>query len=130
MIYGLAASILPLSTAYSVGEALGDETALDDSFLEAPVFYVTYGLVVLVALTVVLIPGAPLVQILFLSQALNAVLLLPLLVMIARVASDRSVMGEHANGPVASAVTNGKLISVSLVVDSSILAFSAASFSR
>ncbi len=33
-------------------------------------------------------------------------------------------------GPVASAVTNGKLISVSMVVDNSILAFSAASFSR
>ena len=100
----LAASILPLSTAYSVGEALGDETALDDSFVEAPVFYVTYSLVVLAALAVVLAPGAPLVQILFLSQALNAVLLLPLLVMIARVAADRSVMGEYANGRAASAV--------------------------
>ncbi len=33
-------------------------------------------------------------------------------------------------GPVASAVTNGRLISVSTVVESSILAFSAASFSR
>ena len=35
----LAASVLPLSTAYSVAEALGREATLDDSFGEAPVFY-------------------------------------------------------------------------------------------
>jgi hypothetical protein len=35
----LAASILPLSTAYSVSEALGYEAVLDDSPDEAPVFY-------------------------------------------------------------------------------------------
>jgi Mn2+/Fe2+ NRAMP family transporter len=34
----LAASVLPLSTAYSISEALGRESALDDSFAEAPVF--------------------------------------------------------------------------------------------
>jgi Mn2+/Fe2+ NRAMP family transporter len=99
----LAASILPLSTAYSVSEALGDESALDDSFRQAPVFYVSYGMVVTVSLAVVLVPGAPLVHILFLSQALNAILLIPLLVMISRVAADRSVMGEFASGRLASA---------------------------
>ena len=97
----LAASILPLSTAYSVSEALGDEAALDDSFADAPVFYVTYGLVVVISAGVVLIPGAPLIQILFLSQALNAILLLPLLAFMARIARDEGVMGEHASGRVA-----------------------------
>ena len=75
----LAASILPLSTAYSVCEAVGAEAALDDSWRDARLFYVTYGAVVGVAAAIVLIPGAPLIPILFLSQALNAVLLLPLL---------------------------------------------------
>ena len=42
----LAASVLPLATAYSVGEALGVEAALDDRIRDAPVFYGTYGLVV------------------------------------------------------------------------------------
>jgi Mn2+/Fe2+ NRAMP family transporter len=94
----LAASILPLSTAYSVGEAVGSETALDDPVREAPLFYATYGLVVVVAVAVVLIPGIPLIPILYLTQALNAVLLLPLLIFIYGISRDRDLMGEHANG--------------------------------
>jgi Mn2+/Fe2+ NRAMP family transporter len=93
----LAASILPLSTAYSVSEALGREAALDDSLREAPLFYGTYALVVGAAVAVV-VSGAPLVPILFLSQALNAVLLLPLLVAVYGITRDRDVMGEHASG--------------------------------
>ena len=92
----LAASILPLSTAYSVSEAFGYEAGLDDPFAQARVFYLSYGAVVVVAAAFVLVPGAPLVSILFLSQALNAVLLLPLLVLARGIARDRAVMGEHA----------------------------------
>ena len=55
-------------------------------------------MIVCVAVAIVLIPNAPLVQILFLSQALNAVLLLPLLVFIARIAGDAQVMGRHVSG--------------------------------
>jgi len=94
----LAASILPLSTAYSVSEVLGVEAALDDRPREAPVFYATYALVVLLSVTIILIPGAPLVPILFLSQALNAVLLLPILGFVYGIVRDRDLMGEHALG--------------------------------
>jgi Mn2+/Fe2+ NRAMP family transporter len=93
----LAASILPLSTAYSVSEALGREAALDDSLREAPLFYGTYAFVVCAAVAVV-VSGVPLVPILFLSQALNAVLLLPLLVAVYGITGDPDVMGEHACG--------------------------------
>jgi Mn2+/Fe2+ NRAMP family transporter len=98
----LAASILPLSTAYSVSEAFGYEAALDDSFSEARLFYVTYGVVVVISVAIVLIPGAPLISILYLSQALNAILLVPLLVFLYRLAGDREVMGEHVAGRAAS----------------------------
>jgi Mn2+/Fe2+ NRAMP family transporter len=104
----LAASILPLSTAYSVSEVFGVEAAVDDPPREAPVFYGTYAVVVLVAVVIVLIPGAPLVSLLFLTQALNAVLLLPLLVMVAGIARNREMMGEFAStrgGRVATEVT-------------------------
>ena len=94
----LAASILPLATAYSVSEALGHESALDDTVREAPVFYGTFGAVVVAAVAIVLVPGAPLVQILYLSQALNAILLLPILVFIVGITRDRTLMGEHASG--------------------------------
>jgi Mn2+/Fe2+ NRAMP family transporter len=49
---------------------------------------------------IVLIPGAPLVPILFLTQALNAVMLLPLLAMISHLARDASLMGELRIGAV------------------------------
>src|SRR6185436_5052943 len=75
----LAAAIVPLSTAYSISEAYGQHADLNDRFDEARLFYCSYGIVVAIAATLVLIPGAPLVPILFLSQALNAVLLLVLL---------------------------------------------------
>jgi Mn2+/Fe2+ NRAMP family transporter len=94
----LAASILPLSTAYSVGEAFGQESALDDKLRDAPLFYGTYGAVVAAAVAIVLIPGAPLIPILYLTQALNALLLLPLLVFIYGISRDRDLMGDHANG--------------------------------
>ena len=61
----LAASILPLSTAYSVSETLGYEAALDDPIREAPLFYGSYVLVVAVGAGVVLVPGAPLIELLY-----------------------------------------------------------------
>ncbi|MGB9377899.1 MAG: Nramp family divalent metal transporter [Mycobacteriales bacterium] len=91
----LAASILPLSTAYSVSEFLGRESALDDSLRQAPVFYGTYAVVVVVGAGFILVPGAPLVAILVLSQVLNAVLLLPLLAFMYGIARNRNLMGEH-----------------------------------
>lgn len=94
----IAASILPLSTAYSVCEGLGVEAAIDDPPAEAPVFYGTYAAMTVVSVVIVLLPGAPLIPILFLTQALNAVLLLPLLVMIIGVARDRSLMGDLVLG--------------------------------
>lgn len=94
----LAAAIVPLSTAYSISEALGRRADLDDSFAEAPAFYLSFGAVMLVAAAIVLIPGAPLIRILFLTQALNAVLLLFILPFIRSLAKDRELMGEHALG--------------------------------
>ncbi|MBU3702148.1 MAG: divalent metal cation transporter [Acidimicrobiia bacterium] len=91
----LAASILPLSTAYSVSEYLGVEAALDDRFGDARPFYVTYAVVTAVAAAVILLPGAPLVTILVATQVLNAVLLVPLLVFMVRVGRDAELMGPH-----------------------------------
>lgn len=94
----LAASVLPLSTAYSVGELFGREAAVDDPFREAPLFYGTFGLVVAAAAGFVLIPGMPLVPVLFLSQALNAILLVPLLWAVYGAARDPETMGAHVLG--------------------------------
>jgi Mn2+/Fe2+ NRAMP family transporter len=113
----LAAAIVPLSTAYSISETLGRRADLDDSFAEARTFYLSFGAVMLVAATLVLIPGAPLIEILFLSQALNAVLLLVLLPFIRSLAKDRKLMGNEALGRfdrVTTALALG-LVAVSVV---------------
>jgi NRAMP (natural resistance-associated macrophage protein)-like metal ion transporter len=104
----LAAAIVPLSTAYSVSETLGRKADLDDSFAEARAFYLSFGAVVALAAALVLIPGVPLLQILFLSQALNAVLLLAILPFMRSLAGDRELMGAHAlgrGGRIATGVT-------------------------
>ena len=94
----LAAAIVPLSTAYSISETLGRKADLNDSYAEARSFYLSFAAVVAVAAVLVLIPGAPLIEILFLSQALNAVLLLVLLPFMRALGRDRELMGTHALG--------------------------------
>lgn len=90
----LAASILPLSTAYAVTDLTGRPAALDDKANEAPLFYSTFAVITVAAATLVLIPGAPLIRILVLTQILNAVLLLPLLLYMFGIAKDGRLMGE------------------------------------
>src|SRR5215472_13011245 len=58
-----AASILPLSTAYTVCEGMGFESGVDKKFGEAPFFYWLYTLLIVAGAAVVLIPGLPLVKI-------------------------------------------------------------------
>jgi Mn2+/Fe2+ NRAMP family transporter len=94
----LAAAIVPLSTAYSIAEGFHRPAKVDDSFAQAPLFYCTFGALVVVAAGIVLIPGAPLVSILFLSQALNAVLLLAILPFMRHIAVSEAIMGDHRLG--------------------------------
>ncbi|CAB4656315.1 MAG: divalent metal cation transporter [Actinobacteria bacterium] len=90
----LAASILPLSTAYSVSDLTGRPAALDDHFKEAPLFYGTFAAITIISAGLILLPGAPLITILLWTQVLNAVLLLPLLCYMFGIARDKRLMGE------------------------------------
>ena len=94
----LAASVLPLSTAYSVCEYVGVEAAVDDSFRDAKTFYMTFGTVTLLGALAVLIPNVPLVTILVATQVLNAVLLVPLLFAMIGIGRDRDLMGRFTIG--------------------------------
>lgn len=109
----LAASILPLSTAYSVCEYAGFEAAIDDPYREARTFYLTYAIVSLVGAVIVLSPGVPLVTILVGTQVLNAVLLAPLLIAMVGLARDRDLMGEFTAGRGATAMY---LVTITVVV--------------
>jgi Mn2+/Fe2+ NRAMP family transporter len=118
----LAAAVVPLSTAYSVAESFGRESRLDDSFAEAPLFYGSYLVVLGAGAAIVLIPGIPLVPILFLTQVLNAVLLLPLLVAMRSLARRPDVLGALANGRTGDLLSLGALVVVSLSIAGLIVA--------
>jgi NRAMP (natural resistance-associated macrophage protein)-like metal ion transporter len=92
-----AASILPLSTAYSVCEGLGFESGVNKRFREAPVFYWLYtGLIVLGA-GVVLIPSFPLVKMILFSQVVNGALLPLVLIFMIKLVNNRDLMHEWIN---------------------------------
>jgi Mn2+/Fe2+ NRAMP family transporter len=107
---------LPLATAYSVSEVFGQEARLDDPVREAPVFYASFAVVIVTASALVLVPWAPLVPILYLSQALNAILLLPILVFVVGITRDRSLVGEHANGRVGTSLAVVAIVLLALCV--------------
>jgi Mn2+/Fe2+ NRAMP family transporter len=92
-----AASILPLSTAYTVCEGLGVESGLDKSFTEAKFFYWLYSVLLFAGAAVVLIPNFPLVKFSILSQVLNGVLLPVIMVFMLRLINKYDLMGEYTN---------------------------------
>jgi len=99
-----AASILPLSTAYTVCEGLGLESGLDKSFSEARFFYGFYTLLLAGGAAIVLIPGFPLVKFSILSQVLNGVLLPIVLIFMLRLINKHELMGRHTNSRIFNVV--------------------------
>jgi len=93
-----AASILPLSTAYTICEAFGWESGVDKDLKGAPQFYVLYTGIILLGAAAILLPGFSLVQIMFWSQVINGLLLPIILVIILLVVNDKRLMGAHVNG--------------------------------
>jgi NRAMP (natural resistance-associated macrophage protein)-like metal ion transporter len=92
-----AASILPLSTAYTVCEGLGLESGVDKSFGEAPVFYWLYTLLIVGGAAVVLLPNFPLVAMSVLSQVLNGLLVPVIIIFMLRLINRKDLMGSHRN---------------------------------
>lgn len=92
-----AASILPLSTAYTVCEGLGFESGVNRQIREAPVFYYLYTSLIVVGAGVVLIPGFDLVRMTILSQVLNGMLLPFVLIPMVILINKPDLMGEWVN---------------------------------
>jgi len=99
-----AASILPLSTAHVICEGLGFEAGIDNKFGEAPIFYGLYTALIAVGAGVILLPHAPLLQILILSQVANGVWLPIVLVFMLLLVNRKDLMGDSTNSPAFNAV--------------------------
>jgi NRAMP (natural resistance-associated macrophage protein)-like metal ion transporter len=92
-----AASILPLSTAYSVCESFGWEIGVNKRFTEAPQFYTLYTCLILFGAGLILLPRIPLIQIMLLSQVINGLVLPFVLVAMLIIINDKKIMGDHTN---------------------------------
>ena len=92
-----AASILPLSTAYTVCEGLGFESGVGKKFSEAPVFYWLYTILIVAGAGAILIPDLPLVKIAILSQVINGIAIPPVLVFMLLLVNKKDLMGDFVN---------------------------------
>ena len=92
-----AASILPLSTAYTVCEGLGFESGVGKKFGEAPVFYWLYTILIVAGAGCILFPDLPLVKIAILSQVINGIAIPPVLVFMLLLVNKKELMGEYVN---------------------------------
>jgi len=99
-----AASILPLSTAYTVCEGLGFESGVGLKFSEAPAFYWLYTALIVAGGAVVLLPGLPLVKIAILSQVVNGIVLPFVLIFMLLLINKKDLMGEYVNSRLFNAV--------------------------
>jgi Mn2+/Fe2+ NRAMP family transporter len=114
-----AASVLPLSTAYTVCEALGFEAGVAKTFREAPAFYTLYFAIVAIGAVSVLVLQVPLFSIIEYSQAIAGMLLPFIVVAMLLLVNDKQLMGKYVNGPVANVIawaTAGVTIAATVVV--------------
>jgi NRAMP (natural resistance-associated macrophage protein)-like metal ion transporter len=91
------ATVLPLSTSYVVCEALGFEASLDRKFKEAPIFFTLLGFGLVAGAALVLLPGVPLLKLIFYSQVVQGVVLPLELVLIMIMINRSRVMGAFVN---------------------------------
>jgi Mn2+/Fe2+ NRAMP family transporter len=100
-----AACILPLSTAFYICEGMGWESGVDKDFDEAPQFFWLFTAIIAVSALLILIPDAPLMKIMFMSQVVNGAVLPFVLIFMLMLINNRDLMGRHANGPVFNVIS-------------------------
>ena len=94
----LALLTISASTAYAVGEAVSGAHSFNRGFAEAPLFYALNVGTAALAAAIVLIPGAPLLNIALNANLLALVLMPAALVFLILLAADREIMGTRSNG--------------------------------
>ena len=93
----LAASVLPLSAAFTVCEGFGWESGVGKRAEEAPEFYIVYSILILFGMGVVLIPNISLIKLMIFSQVVNGLILPFITVFTILLSSDKKIMKQYAN---------------------------------
>jgi len=99
-----AACVLPLSTAYYICEGMGWELGVDKDFREAPQFFWLFTVIIALSAGCILMPDAPLIAIMYISQVVNGAVLPFVLIFMLKLINDRRLMDDFVNGPVFNAV--------------------------
>jgi len=94
----LGLGTVPLTSAYAVTEAFGWESGLDRSWRQAPAFYGLLAFFVGFSALFVLIPGLPLIGVMYLSQVFDGLLLPFILVFVMLMSRDRRLLGRLRSG--------------------------------
>jgi NRAMP (natural resistance-associated macrophage protein)-like metal ion transporter len=108
----LAASVLPLSTAYAITEAFGWERGVGHSIRDAPAFFIIFTGLIVIGAAAVLIPGLPLATVTILSQDVDGLILPAILVYMLILINDKRVMGKYANGRFANIFGGATIVGV------------------
>lgn len=98
------AALVPVATSYVVSEAFGFESGLNFSFKEAPEFYGLFTFLLIIGALLVVLPFVPLLTVLFVSQAINAVLLIPILIFLYILSNDKRLLQKYRNGKIINSV--------------------------
>ena len=115
----LGLGVVPLASAYTACEAFGWEQGVDWRWREAPAFYGLLAFFIGFAALFMLIPGLPLIQVMFSAQVINGLLLPVILVFVMLLAGDRRIMGPLVSGRINLALgwlVTGVLVAMSLVL--------------
>jgi Mn2+/Fe2+ NRAMP family transporter len=111
----LAAAILPVTAAYVVAETFGFEKGVARRAREAPVFVGVITALIAIGAIVAVVPGIPVIKLLVVVQVVNGVLLPVTLFFVWRLASDRELMGEYANGRIFNLLAGATVLATSLL---------------
>lgn len=111
----LSACVLPLTAAYAFTEAFGMERGIGRTIKEAPAFYAVFTAIIIFGALFILLPNAPLITIMVMSQAVNGILLPILMVFQVKIINDRRIMGTYTNSKVTNLLAWITIIVVTLL---------------
>lgn len=109
------AAIVPVTTAYVITSAFGLESGLNYKYKEAPQFYGLFLTLLILGGLFVMLPLFPLITILIVTQAINAVLLIPIFIFLYILSNDKKLLGQYANNKIINIVVIFTLIGILLV---------------
>src|SRR5262249_29642033 len=90
----LGLGVVPLTSSYATTEALGLERGLDLRPHQAPAFYGLLAFFLGAAAIIGLIPGLPLIRVMFLAQVVNGLLLPVILVFVMLLSNRVTLLGQ------------------------------------